>query len=90
VATVAFQVFENFSGNSISVDVYSSIAMSPDNFVHKQLSLAEFELPKGGTYAFDLAFDVATPLEALQIRLSTKQGAIEGSLLLREAVINRV
>lgn len=70
VAVLEFAISENYSGNTFDVDVY-----------HRDLvSVESFELPSMGRFAAHVPFRVADPRDAVQIRLTMREGAIEGLL----------
>ena len=89
VATVDFQVADNLSGNVIVSDITSSVVIHSEDLVEKELARGEFGLPVSGLFTFEQAFEVASPLETLQIRFSTKEGAIEGSFAMRKITVSR-
>ena len=89
VATIDFEVADNLSGNIIISEIASSAVMNNEELSQKELARGEFGLPAYGRFTFEQAFEVASPLESLQIRFSTKEGAIEGSFGLRKVTVSR-
>jgi hypothetical protein len=67
-ATVNLEVGENVSGNSVLVDV----------LCQRTLAAQRFDLPKSGSYEFDINFDIADPRLLVELRFFLEYGAIEG------------
>ena len=89
MATIDFKVADNLSGNIIISEIASSAVLHNDELSQIELARGEFGLPISGCFTFEQAFEVASPLESLQIRFSTKEGAIEGSFGLRKVTVSR-
>lgn len=80
-ARVEFDVYDNYSGNRIQADVLSG--------AQDLLTAVTTLLPAQGAFAFVLRFDVTEPLLPLEIRVGILEGAIEGTLRLRQVHIAR-
>ena len=89
VATIDFEVADNLSGNIIISEIASSAVLHNEELSQKELARGEFGLPTSGGFTFEQAFEVVSPLKSLQIRFSTKEGAIEGSFGLRKVTVSR-
>ena len=89
VATIDIEVADNLSGNIIISEIASSAVLHNEELSQKELARGEFALPIWGRFTFEQAFEVASPLELLQISFSTKEGAIEGSFGLRNVTVSR-
>lgn len=77
VADLRFRLDENYSGNVLEVDVF-----------HGEVLVSEsFSLPAEGHFSASAHFDVHDPLEAVQLRLILREGAIEGTIDLEEVVL---
>lgn len=78
-ATIDFEVANNDSGNVLIVDTagtsFPTIASTP--------------LPPNGRFTFEHTFEVTDPRTAIELRLATAQGAIEGCLFLHGATLRR-
>ena len=70
VAEIAFSLTENYSGNSLMVDVYTSSG--------EILAASRGELPSGGTFSTRLSFRVASSAARLELRTFVLAGALEG------------
>ena len=79
-AEVVFEIAENHSGNLLYADAYAG----------EILSVINTPLPPQGTYQFQILFDIADPLEPVQLRFQTLSGAIEGILTFNQVALTRV
>jgi hypothetical protein len=79
-AKIVFEIAENLSGNQLYVDVYAG----------EILSVITTPLPVHGTYTFTIGFEIANPLEPVQLRFQTLSGAIEGVFTLVSTSLERV
>ncbi len=72
-ATVAFSTADNASGNRLGLDV-------SQNSGRDILANGEMELPLSGSYSCEVTFTNINPHLPIELRLASKQGAIEGEL----------
>lgn len=79
VAELRFTVGDNLSKNLLEVDVFQSDVLVSESF----------RLPAEGHFSAAAHFDIQDPREALQLRLIIREGAIEGSLDLKEVMLRR-
>jgi hypothetical protein len=61
----------------------SGIEATTDIYINEVVTQRTFKMPAKGIYAYELSFHIDDPQRAVQIRLFTKSGAIEGVLLPR-------
>ncbi|WP_137129515.1 hypothetical protein [Rhizobium sp. FY34] len=78
--TLALEVDENGSGNSIDVDVFHGVV----------LHMETFKLPAKGRMALIIKFSVTEGREPVQIRVIQREGAIEGKLHIGDIQIRRI
>lgn len=78
--SVVLDVDENFSGNSIDVDVFHGVA----------LRMETFKLPASGRMALIIKFSVTESREPVQVRVIQREGAIEGKLFIGDIQIRQV
>jgi hypothetical protein len=79
IAKVHFEVGENFSGNSILVDVVC----------RNVITAGRFKLPESGSFEFDLEFETDAPKLPIEVRFVLENGAIEGWFDLIKVVMVR-
>ncbi len=80
LAELVIEVSDCYSDNQICIDVASG----------EVLAAVKTKLPAQGVYSCQLAFDIRTPSNPLEIRLQLLTGAIEGMLMLRSIRLVRV
>lgn len=76
---LTFSVAENYSGNQLKVDVYSS--------ADRVLAVTKGDLPEGGTFKTRLSFSILSSDERIEIRTFILSGAIEGRIELLSVVL---
>lgn len=75
----AIKITNNFSGNHLAVDVFQA----------NVLASSTFALPTEGHFLLTTKFSVNEPRRAIELRFMLVQGAIEGTLTLKEVTISR-
>lgn len=63
------RIADNWSGNRMSLDIFS----------HEVLAGVAADLPAEGLYEFDVGFEVSSAYAPLEARIQIQQGAIEGA-----------
>jgi hypothetical protein len=79
-ANVVFEIAENHSGNQLYTDVYAG----------ELLSVVNTPLPAEGTYQFQVSFELADPIEPVQLRFQILSGAIEGVITLDRVELTKI
>lgn len=79
VANVEFRIGDNFSGNSLFAEVV----------VGDVLRAAATKLPSQGEFQFEMPLSVAEPRTPIELRLTIKEGAIEGWIDLGMVTLTR-
>lgn len=72
-ATIKFSVSNNYSGNKLLLDI-------SQNYSKDLLVKGESNLPESGSFSCDMSFLVTNHHLPIEVRLATKEGAIEGEL----------
>ncbi|MGU3495268.1 hypothetical protein ACLBXM_14590 [Xanthobacteraceae bacterium A53D] len=70
-------VRENFSGNSVDIDILQGEVITMDRFA----------LPAEGDFQLRATFEVVEPRLPIQVRVLMREGAIEGMLEIRSATV---
>ncbi len=78
--SLTMEIAENFSGNSIDVDIFHGTV----------LHLETFKLPKSGLLGLTLKFPISESREPVQIRIIMREGAIEGKLWIGDIGIRNI
>jgi len=81
IAEITFALTENYSGNSLMVDVYTS--------ADEILAASRGELPQGGTFATHLSFRVVSSADRLELRTFVLSGALEGRIEILSVTLSR-
>lgn len=79
VATIEFRIGDNFSGNSLFAEVVAGDV----------LHAAATKLPSQGEFQFEMPFSITEPRTPIELRLTIKEGAIEGWLDLAMVTLTR-
>jgi hypothetical protein len=79
---VEVEVEDNISGNEIHSDVFCAHAV--------MLAGINAVLPIRGVFAYQMTFEVVEPFLPLEVRIELRQGAIEGTFLLRVVELERM
>ena len=80
LATIAFSVANNISGNKILFDVAAA-------FGSDIIAKAEYKLPKEGAFLAEFEFSHLKPHLPLELRSFLLHGAIEGEFKLKKVVL---
>ncbi|GGF80184.1 hypothetical protein GCM10007301_45400 [Azorhizobium oxalatiphilum] len=75
--SLEIEVRENFSGNHFDIDIFHG----------EVIALEHFAVPVQGRFQLSAHFDVRDPREPIQLRIIMREGAIEGLLDVRSAVV---
>lgn len=74
-----FACARNLAGCRMGVDIYAETVRAASDFV----------LPEEGTYSFELAFDIAEPRQAIELRFFLREGLIDGIFDLQSVSLSR-
>lgn len=79
-AEAQFQVYGNYGGNDVQMDIYSNGV----------LSVVKFPLPREGRFVAEIDFSVREPRSPIELRFHALKGAIEGLFELIDVEVIRL
>lgn len=79
-ADVEFEISDNLSGNLLYVDAYAGDI----------LAVVTTPLPPNGRYQLQISFEIADPLEPVQLRFQSLSGSIEGVISLNRISLSLI